>query len=80
MTIDGADVAEAPQPGLLFFPNLSTSGVGMLIGRDRGLSVSNDYRPPFPFTGTILRVELASAAPRARPDPSVEMRAAFAAD
>ena len=36
LAVDGEDVAEAPLPGLMFFPNLSTAGAGMLVGRDRG--------------------------------------------
>ena len=68
------DVAEAPLPGLMFFPNLGSSGAGMLVGRDRGISVSADYPPPFAFTGTLERVELRSGRPGRPPGP--ERRAA----
>jgi hypothetical protein len=44
----------------MFLPHLSTAGAGLLIGRDRGLPVSPDYRPPFEFTGELRRVELRS--------------------
>ena len=67
LAVDGDDVAEAPLPGLMFLPNLSTAGAGMLVGRDRGLAVSPDYRPPFPFTGTLDRVEIRSGRPARRP-------------
>jgi arylsulfatase len=80
LAIDGIDVAEAALPGLVFFPNLSTAGAGMLVGRDRGLPVSDDYRPPFAFTGTLHRVELASGAPKARPDDATATKVALAAD
>ena len=40
LAVDGVDVAAAPLPGLLFFPNLGSSGAGMLVGRDRGIAVS----------------------------------------
>lgn len=80
LAVDGADVAEAPLPGLLFFPNLSTAGAGMLVGRDRGIAVSDDYRPPFAFTGTLGRVELRSGRPGAGPGQSTELRAALAGD
>jgi arylsulfatase len=80
LAVDGDDVAEAPLAGLFFLPNLSTPGAGLLVGRDRGLPVSPDYRPPFPFTGTLHRVELASGAPRARVDRRTETQTAFASD
>jgi arylsulfatase len=65
---------------MLFFPNLSTAGAGLHVGRDRGFPVCDDYRPPFAFTGTIERIELASGNPGARVDRATELRAAFAAD
>ena len=81
LVVDGHDAAEAPLPGMFFLPNLSTPGAGMLVGRDRGLSVwREDYRPPFAFTGTIHRVELASRAPGARADRRTETQVAFASD
>jgi arylsulfatase A-like enzyme len=80
LAVDGDEVAEAPLAGMLFFPNLTTAGVGLFVGRDRGFPVSGDYRPPFAFTGTIERVELATADSEARPDAGTELRAAFAAD
>jgi arylsulfatase len=80
LSVDGADVGDAPLPGMLFLPGLTTGAAGMLIGRDRGLPVSDDYRPPFPFTGTIERIELTTGDPNARPDRATEVRAAFAAD
>ena len=80
LAIDGADVVEAPLPGLLFFPNLGSSGAGMFVGRDRGIAVSQDYRPPFAFTGTLDQVELRSGRPDARPDRDAELRVALAGD
>jgi arylsulfatase len=80
LSVDGSDVGEAPLPGLVFFPNLSTAGAGMLVGRDRGLPVSDDYRPPFAFTGTLSRVELASGNPAARVDDETAQKVALAAD
>jgi arylsulfatase A-like enzyme len=80
LSVDGTDVAEAPLPGMLFFPNLSTAGAGMLVGRDRGFPVCDDYRAPFTFTGTIERITFDSGRPGARADRATELRAAFAAD
>jgi arylsulfatase len=42
--------------------------------------VSDDYRPPFAFTGTLHQVELSSGAPKARPDDETATRVALAAD
>jgi hypothetical protein len=41
-------------------------GAGLLIGRDRGFPVCDDYRPPFAFTGTLEQVviEVPALAPR----------------
>lgn len=80
LAVDGADVAESPLTGLVFFPNLGSAGIGLLVGRDRGLAVSPDYRPPFAFTGTLREVELRSGRPHARPDRSAELRVALAGD
>jgi arylsulfatase len=80
VAVDGTDVAEAPLPGLMFFPNLSTAGAGLLVGRDRGIAVSHDYRPPFAFTGVLDRVEMRSGRPEARPASSTGLRAAVSGD
>ena len=80
LAVDGDDVASGPLPGLLFFPNLQSSGTGLLVGRDRGIAVSEDYRPPFAFTGTLDQVELRSGRPNARPSASDTMKVAVAGD
>jgi hypothetical protein len=59
---------------------VSTGAGGMLIGRDRGISVGDDYEPPFAFTGTLHDVVFETAAPGARPDATVEFTAASRAD
>ena len=80
LTVDGRDVAEQPLSGLVFFPNVSTAGAGLLVGRDRGLAVSADYRPPFAFTGRLERIELRSGRPNAGPDDRTRLRAAVSGD
>ena len=80
LTVDGAISAEQPLPGLFFFPNLSTAGAGMHIGRDAGFAVSDDYRPPFAFTGQLHQVEMTTTAPGAQPDQHTITQVAFAAD
>ena len=51
-------------------------GAGLLVGRDRGLPVSDDYEPPFPCTARIRAVvlEVPSAPPR---DADTELAAAL---
>jgi arylsulfatase len=80
LSVDGDDVAEAPQPQLMFFPGVSTAGGGLLVGRDRGFGINDDYEPPFPFTGTLLRVVMQSGKPQAQPDASTQADVALRAD
>src|SRR5262249_51709938 len=51
-------------------------GGGLLVGRDSGFPVCDDYRPPFPFTGTLhtVTIELPGLAPR---NPAVEVAMAL---
>ncbi len=72
LTVDGDDVASEALAGLMLFPALIPSGGGLLVGRDRGISMSDDYRCPFPFTGRLHRLTLASASPGADVDPATE--------
>jgi arylsulfatase A-like enzyme len=67
--VDDHEAASAADPGLFLFPALSTAGAGMLIGRDRGLALCDDYQPPFPFTATLHRVTIESHRRPRRPDP-----------
>jgi arylsulfatase A-like enzyme len=76
---DGVECASGPLPGFFFFPNLSTAAIGLLVGRDRGLAVSADYRPPFAFTGELVRVEMRGAQAVRRPDDET-LRAALGSD
>jgi arylsulfatase len=71
--VDGAPVAELTLPEDLPF-RWQIGGAALLIGRDAGFPVSDDYRVPFRFTGTIdhLAVEPAARAPRAGA-PDVEV-------
>ncbi len=65
LLVDGAPVAEVVLPEDLPF-RWQIGGAGLLIGRDAGFPVSDDYRTPFPFAGTIdtVVVESHSLAPR----------------
>jgi arylsulfatase len=53
--VDGTQVAEGPLPRR--FPmRWQIGGAGLLVGRDRGFPVCDDYQPPAAFAGTIERV------------------------
>ena len=43
-------------------------GAGLHIGVDRGFPVCDDYDPPFPFAGTVDRVEIEIPHFAPRPD------------
>jgi arylsulfatase len=75
VTIDGAAVAEGRLGRSLPF-RWQIGGGGLLVGRDAGFPVCDDYRPPFPFTGTLheVTIELPGLAPR---DPATEVAQAL---
>ena len=75
VTIDGAAVATGRLGRSLPF-RWQIGGGGLLIGRDAGFPVCDDYRPPFPFTGTLheVTIELPGLAPR---DPANEVALAL---
>lgn len=80
LCVDGAVVAEDALPLPPFFAGVSTAGGGLLVGRDRGLAVSDDYGPPFAFTATLRQVTIDSAAPTAEPDRAAAFVAGIRAD
>ena len=62
---DGKLVEEGPIPTRLPL-RWQIGGAGLLVGRDRGFPVCDDYRPPFAFNGVIKRLvlEVPALAPR----------------
>jgi arylsulfatase len=64
LAVDDVVVAEGRLPSDLPF-RWQIAGGGLLVGRDRGLPVSDDYWPPFPFTGTLHELTVESGAARA---------------
>jgi hypothetical protein len=64
LRVDGDVVAEGRLPVNLPF-RWQIGGAGLLVGRDRGFPVCDDYDPPFAFTGTLEAVtfEIPSLAP-----------------
>ena len=75
LLVDGRAVADDQLGQDLPF-RWQIGGTGLLVGRDRGFPVCDDYRPPFPFTGTIrhVAVEAPPASPR---DTAAEVRDAL---
>jgi arylsulfatase len=67
--VDGAPVDEADLPGDLPF-RWQIGGAGLLIGRDAGFPVGDDYQPPFPLTDAGfggVELEIPMFAPRSSP-------------
>jgi arylsulfatase len=69
LAVDGESVAVGRLPSNLPF-RWQIGSAGLLIGRDRGFPVSDDYRPPFPFNGVIDHVIF--EIPTLRPPPPSE--------
>jgi arylsulfatase len=68
LTVDGDTVAEGALPSDLPF-RWQIGGGGLLIGRDAGFPVCDDYTPPFaisvPFDGVTFEIPM--LAPRSTP-------------
>ncbi len=75
LSVDGTGVAHGPLTKRLPL-RWQIGGAGLLIGRDRGFPVCDDYQPPFPFSGRIAEVviEVPALAPR---DAQAETAAAL---
>jgi arylsulfatase A-like enzyme len=72
LVVDGEPVAEAVLPEDLPF-RWQIGGAGLLVGRDAGFPVCDDYRPPAPFVGTLHEVAVESSALTPRPSASAEV-------
>ena len=66
LSVDGQVVAEARHRGIMMFPAVGTAAGGLLVGRDRGLPVSDDYQPPFALSGRLRRLTITSGRPSLR--------------
>lgn len=80
LVVDGDVVAESELASPPFFPGVATAAGGLLVGRDRGLAVSDDYEPPFTLTATLRRLILESRVRKAGPDRSAEFSARLRRD
>ena len=75
LLVDGREVGDVVLGQDLPF-RWQIGGTGLLVGRDRGLPVCDDYRPPFPFAGTIHQVTV-EAPPGSPRDTAAEVRDAL---
>jgi len=75
LSVDGATVAEVTLPRDLPF-RWQIGGAGLLVGRDRGFPVCDDYAPPFALTCALrsVVVEVPALARAARRDARGEMK------
>jgi arylsulfatase len=80
LAVDGETAGTAAHRGMLMFPAVGTAAGGLLVGRDRGLAVSDDYEPPFPFSGTLRRITFSSRRPDRKRPADAEIKRAQAAD
>lgn len=76
LTVDGEVVGGGTLPRDLPF-RWQIGGSRLHLGHDRGLPVSERYRTPFPFTGTVRRIELDLPHLAAFLDRLAEARAAM---
>lgn len=75
--LDGTPVASVDSSHVL--PHAwQHGGTSITLGRDRGLPVTDRYRPPFPWTGTLHTVTV--EAPRPAPVDEVDVRIALQVD
>ena len=75
---DEEAVGSVEVSGVLPFA-LQHGGAGLRLGHDAGLPVSDDYTPPFPWTGELDRLEIETPSLWLR-DAGAETRAALHAD
>jgi arylsulfatase len=75
VAVDGDVVAKDALAGYLPF-RWQIGGGGLLIGRDTGFPVCEDYTPPFEFTGVIDAVHI--ELPRFAPSPPADAEVAAA--
>jgi arylsulfatase len=63
--VDDEVLAEGTLPADLPF-RWQIGGAGLLVGRDRGFPVCDDYEPPFPCTATLTSLTLEAGSPPRR--------------
>jgi arylsulfatase A-like enzyme len=63
LLVDDLEVARAAFPRGMGASGLQIGGGGLRLGHDAGFPVSDDYAPPFPWTGVLHRVTFDAAPP-----------------
>jgi hypothetical protein len=66
LMIDGASVAEGELPEGVGMSGIQIGGGGLRVGADAGFPVSDDYRPPFRWTGTLHEIVFDADTPSPR--------------
>jgi arylsulfatase len=61
--VDGAEVASGALPEGMGASGIQIGGGGLRLGRDAGFPVTDDYRPPFAWTGTLHHVVFDASPP-----------------
>jgi arylsulfatase len=61
--VDGLEVATETLPSGVGMSGGQIGGGGLRVGHDAGFPVSDDYQPPFPWTGTLHRVVFGADTP-----------------
>lgn len=63
LTVDDEQVGRAPLPDGVGASGMQIGGGGLRLGHDAGFPVSDDYQPPFAWTGVLHRVTFDSRSP-----------------
>jgi arylsulfatase len=66
LLVDGVEVARSALPQGMGAGGLQIGGGGLRLGHDSGFPVSDDYVPPFAWTGTLHSITFDAAPPSPR--------------
>jgi hypothetical protein len=61
--VDETPVGSGSLPRGMGASGMQIGGGGLRLGHDAGFPVSDDYRPPFPWTGTLHQVTFDASPP-----------------
>ena len=63
LSLDERSIGSGPIPINPTLAGVQVDGAGLRLGRDEGFPVCDDYRPPFPWTGTLYSVTFDTTRP-----------------